>query len=251
MMKHLRTPVRDLSKTELYEDFYNNLAATAAGTVTSGGESGATASVTLVSPLWATVLTDSGTATVGDAANGILSLEASDGSAADNDEAYIRSTKEIFLFANNKPLVLEGMVQFTEANTDDANVAFGATDAVAADTIVNDGGGPKTSGSGLYIYKVDGSNVWKCSAICNGSSAGVITTSVTAGGASYQKLRIEFKPYSSTQANVAYFVDDVHVGSLQLTYSSATEMALFAGVKNGFTNKETLKVDYLYGSQLR
>src|SRR3954462_13666997 len=91
---------------------------------------------------WTSVLTDSGTASVGDAAGGILALVASDGTVADNDEAYARTTNELFKFANNKPLLFEARLQFPEANTDDANVLVGLIDAAAANTIVDDGAGP-------------------------------------------------------------------------------------------------------------
>jgi len=199
-----------------------------------------------------TVASNSGTVSVGDAANGILAIVPSDETVVDNDESYVKSTKEVFLFANNKPLVFEALVQFTEGATDDANVAVGMCNAPAADTILDNGAGVKQTGSWISFHKVDGGTKWIASCGANSTSAGTITSTVTAGGSSYQKLRAEFKPYSSTQANCAFFIDDVHIGSLQLTYTSATEMAIYAGIKNGAdTTVETLNVDYLHGSQLR
>lgn len=222
MSKLLRTPNRDLSKVDLYDDFLS---------VTS-------------TQLWTSVLTDSGTASVGDAANGILALVASDGTVADNDEAYIKSTKEIALFANNKPFVFEASIQFSEANTDDANVCVGLMNAVGADSIQDNGAGPAASYSGAVFYKVDGGTTWYAESSL-GATQNTTALTDTAGGSAYQKLRIEFKPFSSTQANVAFYINDAHKCSHTLTYTSATEMQLFAGVKNGGANLETLNVDYI------
>ena len=86
---------------------------------------------------WTSVLTDSGTASItAGGAGGVLAIVNSDGTVADNDEAYIYTTNSIFKPAANKPLYAEALVQFTEANTDDANVAFGLASSVAADLIV-------------------------------------------------------------------------------------------------------------------
>src|SRR5688572_5665980 len=87
---------------------------------------------------WTTVATDSGTVSVADGKNGVLALVASDGTVADNDESYVKSTAELFLVAANKPIVGQALVQFTEANTDDANVAFGFQNAVGANSILDD-----------------------------------------------------------------------------------------------------------------
>lgn len=199
--------------------------------------------------LWTSVLSNLGTAAVGDAANGVLVINPSDASVVDNDESYVRSTKELFLFANNKPIVFEASIQHTASAT--VNVAVGLMDAVAADSIV-DNGGVKTTGSYVCFQKVDGGTVWLGTCGANSISAGTVTSTVAAGGSAYQKLRFEVKPYSSTQANVAFFIDDVLIGTLQLTYTGATEMCAFVGAKNGAdTTVETINVDYIHCSQLR
>lgn len=214
-----------------------------------------------VSTSWVSTLTDSGTAGVGDAAGGIMALVASDGTVADNDEAYLESPNETFLFANNKPLLFEARIQFTEANTDDANIIVGMKDAVAADTLLDNGGGPAASYTGAVFFKVDGGTNWQFETSISGAQTTTDLTAAnannlskvvqTAGGASYQTLRISFEPYSSTAAKVNGFIDGVHVVSHDFTYTSATEMQLCAGVKNGGANVETLNIDYMGGWQLR
>lgn len=208
---------------------------------------------------WTSVVTDSGTVAAGDAVGGVVTLTASDGSVADNDEAYMRSTKELFKFAANKPIVVEGRVKFTEANTDDANIAFGLMDAVAANSILDDGGGPAASYAGCVFFKTDGDTVWQCES-SNGATQKTTRLSSdisldkadkTAGG-SYQTLRIEAIPTGDGLIDFQFYIDGVLVAvHKQRSYSSATEMTVFAGVKNGGANLETLLVDYIRCHQAR
>lgn len=203
-------------------------------------------------------ITDSGTVAMGDTRKGIIVLTPSDGSVADNDEAYYASPNEVFLCAANKPIYGCCYLQFSEANTDDANVAFGFQNAVGANSIVDDGAGVKVSGSTLAIYKVDGGTVWKCASSCNGTST-VSTSTTTAGGTAYQKLEIFCDDYDGTYMKVTFKVDgrylvDSTTGAVithTVAIASATEMQCWCGVKNGFTNLETLHVDYIYGQQQR
>lgn len=209
-----------------------------------------------ISPhLWTTTATDSGTVAVGDAAGGVVTLTASDGSVADNDEVYMLSTKELFLFASDKPITFQVRLQFTEENTDDANICVGLMNAVAANSILDDGGGPAASYSGMVVFKVDGGTVWQCES----SLAGTQTTTVsshTAGGSSYHTIRMEFKTVSSTVGEVAFFIDTAGGNNWKqmtdannklikhnVTYTSATEMMAFVGVKNGGANNQTCLVD--------
>lgn len=211
---------------------------------------------------WVVTATDAGSGTVGDAVGGILAMTPSDGTVADNDEVYLESPNETFLFANNKPLIFEARVQWTEANTDDFNVIVGIKDAVAANTLLDDGGGPAASYSGAVFFKVDGSTTWNVET----SLAGTQTTTelsatnannlakrvMTAGGSSYQVLRLDFLPYSSTNAYVNFYIDGVQVAQHDYIYTSATEMQICIGGKNGAaTNVETLNVDYVICAQAR
>jgi hypothetical protein len=210
---------------------------------------------------WVTTLTDSGTASVGDAAHGIIALVASDGTVADNDEAYIESANEVFRFTADKPLLFEARVQFTEANTDDANILVGLLDAVGANSLQDNGAGPPSSYSGAVFVKTDGGTVWQTETsnsttqTTNELTAANVNNlakrAVTAGGAAYQTLRIEYMPYSATNAYVTFFVDGVAVAQHDYVFTSATEMQIALGVKNGGANLETLNVDYVSCSQER
>lgn len=206
-----------------------------------------------------TVATDSGTVSVGDAANGILALVPSDGTVTNNDEAYVKSTAEVFKFATGRAMGCEALVQFTEGNTDDVNVFFGFADAIAANTLVDDGAGMKASFSGACIYKVDGGTVWKC-VTSNGTTQTVSTSTKTAGGSAYQRLRIECREVDGTNMEVTFFVDDQPLLDSQfrrpikhnVAIASATEMQVGAGIKNGAdTTAEQLNIDYIGAWQLR
>jgi hypothetical protein len=210
---------------------------------------------------WVTTLTDSGTASVGDAAGGILAIVASDGTVADNDEAYVEYANEVFKFAADKPALFEARVQFTEANTDDANVLVGLMDAVGANSLQDNGAGPPASYSGAVFFKIDGGTVWQTETsnsttqTTNELTAANVNNlakrAVTAGGAAYQTLRIECMPYSATNAYVSFFVDGVLCAQHDYIFTSATEMQLAFGVKNGGANNETLNVDYVSCTQSR
>lgn len=192
-----------------------------------------------------------------DAAGGVVTAATG---ATDNNEAYLLTTKELFLFAENKPAVFESRSKFTEANTDDANVALGFMSAVAANSILDDGGGPAASYSGALFFKVDGGTNWWVEVSIAGTQTTVELTAVnsldktahTSGGGSYQIHRIEVIPVSSTKADVRFFIDDVLVYVVKdWTYTSVTEMNAFYGVKAGGANSETPAVDYIDAWQAR
>lgn len=216
--------------------------------------------------LWTLVATDSGTAALADAANGQILLNPSDGTVADNDEVYLRTTKECFKFAAGLPAIFEVCLKFTEANTDDANVAVGFMDAVAANSILDNGAGPAASYSGAVFFKVDGGTTWsvensdgatqKTTAL-DGTQERVIGspfsgTSQAAGGGVFQRLRIEFRPKTTTKADFLFFVDGVPVAKhVDQPFASATEACAFIGVKNGGANNEAVYLDYALAFQKR
>jgi hypothetical protein len=201
--------------------------------------------------VWSSVVTDSGTVATLDAAGGILRLLPSDGTIADNDEAYVKSTKEVALFAVDKPLAIFGRIKITEANVDDSNVAFGCMDAVAADSILDNGGGPKASYSGAVIFKADGDTYWSVESSI-GATQTTNKTSLLVSSGAFVDFRIEAQPVGS-DVFVTYFADGTLLRDFTtnepikhtVALGTPTEMNVFAGVKNGGANQETLDVDYI------
>lgn len=193
---------------------------------------------------------------VGDEVGGVMTMSITD--ATDNDEMSLYSANEIYKHAAGKPIYGRGRFQYSEAATNAANFAFGFANAPVADTLVDNGGGIRTTGSMFCIYKVDGGTVWKCRSGCNGTNTDSTSTK-TAGGAAYQELEIEVLDYTSTACQVVFSVDgkrliDATSGKEIVhtcLYASATEMALFFAGKNGSTTPEVFKCDYMGGWQKR
>lgn len=202
-------------------------------------------------------VTDAGTVTMGDAVGGVAVLYPSDSAIGDNDEAYFASPNEVFKLAAGKPLYGKARIQFTEANTDDANIFFGFSNAFAADLIRDNGAGMRTTGDFIGLYKVDGGTKWICISQVNGTAV-TTTSATTAGGASYQKLEVEVVDHDSSGGYATFKVDNEYLKDTNgitirhaVPYASATEMQVGFGVKNGSTNAETLNVDWVVAVQQR
>lgn len=214
--------------------------------------------------VWTLVATDSGTFTLNDAKDGTALLHPSDGTVADNDETYLKTTKEMFLFKNDCPLIVECRLSFAEAATDDANLAFGLADAVAANTLQDNGAGPPASYSGAMFFKEDGQTLWSTESSIAGTQNTVQLTAAnsydrnawTAGNSAFQTLRIESRPIDSVYHDVLFYIDQGNGMQLvakhsRRSYTSATEMNLFLGMKNGGSTEDTCNVDYIMWAQKR
>lgn len=208
---------------------------------------------------WTTVTAGAGAVTVGDGLGGILTLAPTDSTL--NREVYVKGSHQLFALANNKPFCAEAYLQYSEANTNKANIAFGFMSSVGAASMQDTTGEPKTNFSGAVIYKVPGGTQWKtCSSV--GTTQIVNQSDTTAGGSAYVRLRIEVMPVSSTLAEVTYWVDGVQLKTSggrpgvslikdQLTYTGSVAFAVFMCCKNGSTTPESLLVDYVGCEALR
>lgn len=168
----------------------------------------------------------------------------------DNDEFYLASIGEAWLFAAGKPLWFEAKVELTEAATNASNIIVGVTDANGANALLDNGGGPAASYSGAVWFKVDGSLAWQFET----SNAGTQVTNATAGtmvsGTAY-RLGFIFDPGDGTTGNVTPYLDGVAGTAHNITLASLTEMNLLIGVKTGGARAETLKCDYMQALQVR
>jgi hypothetical protein len=190
-----------------------------------------------------------GSITVASGAAGIAPITPT---AANNNDAYLASTNAVFPLAASKPIYAEAKIQFSEADTNAANVAFGLASSVGANLLIDDGGGMRASGTLFAIYKIDGGTQWICTSRNNGVVT-INTSNVTAGGAAYQTLSIEILELLGTSCTVTFKVDGVYLRdatTLQIIrhnvlYASFTAMQLFAGVKNGSAVSQVLNVDYM------
>lgn len=203
-------------------------------------------------------VTDSGSVAMGDDVNGVATLTPSDGTVADNDEAYLATPNELFKFGTNRSIYGTAKLRFTEVAAGVANVCFGFQNAVGANSLIDDAGGPKTSGSTLAIFKVDGGTVWKCVSACNGTAT-TSTSNKAATAATDYVLEIMCNDWDGVSMEVSFKVDGEYLKDTNnaiikhtVAIASATEMQMFAGIKLGAaTNNDTLLVDYMYGVQSR
>jgi hypothetical protein len=205
---------------------------------------------------WTSLAADAGSsvAVTAGATGGVLALTTG---ATDNNETLAFSAS-IFKPAPNKPLYCEALVQWTEANTNAANVAFGLASSPGPDLIVNDGAGMRTSGTVIAIYKVDGESVWRF-VTRNGTDFTISVSQEPAGGANYQKLGIEVLDVMGSFATVVPTIDGrlmIDATSGQpirhtLLLTSIVAAGLFAGNKAGGANSEVLSVDYMACYQAR
>lgn len=177
----------------------------------------------------------------------------------DNNEVAASTTNAMFTFANQKNIYGEWRIQFTEGDTNKANVFCGFSSAAAANLLLDNGAGPAASMSALGIYKVDGSNVWKCVSQ-KGTTQNISTSLSTAGGSAWQVLGLLGEVVNSTEIECSFFLDGLPLMDATtnrrikhtLTYTSAAAMKATSYCKTGgAAGGETLNVDYVGAYQLR
>lgn len=202
-----------------------------------------------------TVATDSGTAATTDAAGGVMTITPSDGTVADNDEIYLKGTTEAFLFGAGRDFEVHFRVKYTEGNADDLNIGLGVMNAVAANSLQDDGAGPPATSNHAVFFKADGSLKWSFeTSISTAQTTTEIADVATAGDGTYRWFTIRVEAQSASRVLVTPFIDgtqctDANGARIQHVVnasSGATEMQLFVGAKNGAaTTVETVYIDYI------
>lgn len=208
---------------------------------------------------WTAVVVGTGAVTQdADDPNGVINLT---GGANDDGEAYIYRPGTAALATGKNHLVI-ARLQFTEANTDDANIIFGLNSAVPATGALQDAGaGPAASYTGINFHKVFNGTRWMFESSV-GATQTTDTVDATAGGSSFVTLAFELIPFSSTEFWAIPWIDTAGRNNLvqpfaysanpnprqvaikhRVTWSSGLPLYVFFGVRNGSANAETLKVD--------
>lgn len=185
--------------------------------------------------------------------------------ATQNNEAYF-SSKAHFDVVNSRPLVFEGRLQYAEAETNAAAVAFGLMSGWGANHLVDTTGALVASFSGFVFHKLAATTKWRVTSSVGTTRYGNNETTLTAGGAGYASFRIEVRPISSTEAEVVFLVDtaggtnfsQVRDSTTNLpikhivTYTSFAPAAAGIGVKaTGATGTETVVLDSVRVSQVK
>lgn len=205
-----------------------------------------------------------GTVTLTDGAQGGVAIKSAVASAGGNEDCYLISEPEAFLLAADKPIVFEARVQATEDDTNQNNLFVGLTDGAAANLLVDDGAGPKTSGNTICFYKVDGGLNWYAYAR-DDADADVVNEELNAtnskdgtahvgSGSAHQTLSIEVLPYGGgTKADIKWYIDGVLVyDKVGWDFGTPSAMQCVAGVKDGDAGDEvTLNLYYWFCYQTR
>src|SRR5574338_511075 len=122
-LSRFTTPLWNLDTFHIFSDFYNLVTA----------QDG-----------WTTLAADTTpTVTVGDAVNGVVALFTD---TTDNNEVALKTTAELFKFGTNRNIYGRTRMQYSENDTNKANVLFGFMSAMAANSITDNGAGVRASG---------------------------------------------------------------------------------------------------------
>lgn len=208
---------------------------------------------------WAKTAPNSGTAVVSDGVGNGLTLTPST-LTTDNDEIYVDRKYETFKPAASRPFFGETRLAYTQGATNAGNICFGFADAVGANLLVDDGAGPKTSGSFILFFSKDGGlNWWVGVSISTTQTLKELTAAQsldkqahTAGSSSDQTLRIEVMPKANSKADVAFLINGVVVYKIMdWDFTSVTDMQAVIGAKNGTTANELPKFYYMSAHQRR
>lgn len=179
---------------------------------------------------------------VTDALNGVLSLTTT---TTDNDECYISSVAECWKCVTNKRIFFEARLALTEAATNAANWIIGLSDAVAANSLLDNGGGPMASYDGIVFFKVDGT--MKIQFETSNLTAQVTNaTLANFASATWYKVGFMYDPNDGVTAKVTPFVDGVAGTVHDLTIAGMEEMHILIGVKAGTGAAQPLTVDYVH-----
>lgn len=216
-----------------------------------------------------------------DTANGIVDLQTT---ALDNDETWLHTTQEVFLFDDfaKKPLCFEALLYYDEVTADTCNLFVGFMNALATTPFQDDGAGPKANFYGFGIYR-RGSTAGIAAGTLTALDAAVWNTIVSVGAAqnlqrldltdvpnnlagekvnaedeTLYRFRAECKPVCLKTAAIVnmdfdFWIDDIHVAheNIDMTLAGFTEMHFGVAIHAGDGEILHAYVDYLSGSQIR
>jgi len=169
---------------------------------------------------------------------------------ANNNEHYLSSIGQGWLFAADKPLWFEARVALTEANVDDANLIVGLCDTVGADTLLDNGAGPAASYGGAVWFKVDGGTVWQFET----SHTTTQVTNANVGAfvsATAYRVGFIFDPADGVTGQLTPYLNGIAGTPHALVLAGMAEMNVLFGCKAGGGAAETLQADYVRVLQVR
>jgi len=182
-----------------------------------------------------------------DGLGGLLQI-VSDGD--NNDDCYVTSRTEAFLFDTDKKFAFKARIIPKEADTNKCNWVVGVSDTVAADFMQDGGAGPAATYDGAVFFKVDGDlNVGFETSNAGDQVTKADLSTMTADTAI--NLAFIYDYNDGTTAYITPYVNGVAGGAHAITIAGLQEMHLIMGVKSGSDAEETLLVDYVAIAQER
>lgn len=182
-----------------------------------------------------------------DGLGGILQI-VSDGD--DNDDCYLTSPPEAFLFDTDKKLVFKCRITPVEADTNKCNWVIGLSDTVAADFMQDDGAGPAASYDGAVFFKVDGDLNVGFETSNAGDQVTVADVGTMVSGTA-MNLAFVYDYNDGTTGYITPYINGVAGTAHAITIAGLQEMHLIMGVKSGSAAEETFLVDYVAIAQER
>lgn len=189
---------------------------------------------------WTITTTEAGagsaTEALTDADGGVL-LVTND--AADNDADFFQKVGESFKMEAGKRAFFKARFKVSDATQSDFVVGLQVTDTTPLDAT-----------DGIYFQKDDGDanlDVYCRKDATTGSNSATAIATVVAD----TYLTVAW--YYDGKGSLAYFVDDVQLGTLDAssTYLPDTELTVSFGIQNGEAAAKTMSLDFLFAAKER
>lgn len=189
---------------------------------------------------WVITTTEAGagsaTEALADADGGVLLIT---NDAADNDNDFFQKVGESFLMEAGKEAWFKARFKVSDATQSDFVIGLQITDTTPLDAT-----------DGIYFMKDDGDALLDIYCRKNATTG---STSATGIATVVADTYMTVGWYYDGKSAVKYFVNDVHVGTLDgsSTYLPDTELTVSFGLQNGEAVAKTMSLDYIFASKAR
>lgn len=194
---------------------------------------------TYVAGDWTVTEVGAGSRALTDGNGGLLLVT---NAAADNDRNELQKVGEGFLLSSGKRAFFKARFKVSDATQSDFLIGLAVTDTTLQGSVSGAG-----VTDGIFFNKDDGDalldfNVQKNATTGQTRAAGIATVVAD----TFLTVAWAFDGASS----VAYYVDDVHIGTLDgsSTYLPDTELTVSFAIMNGEGVAKTMTVDYLFAA---
>ena len=172
-----------------------------------------------------------------------------------NDESYVHTTNESWIFTAGYSLWMEVRFAMVEAATNEGNYFWGLTDKAAANMILDGNAGPAANYDGVGFFKTGGALTTVGFETSNDGTQSTTTSGWTHASGVFRDYGVHVKTESTsdTVAVCTPYVDGTAGTARNITFSGlADEMEFCMGVKNGSNAAEDyFIVDYVKIIQIR